>query len=58
MIVQEVESGSKPDLLVHYHVLTIPTMLILDCNGKEVSRSEGEGRETVKAARAGLEQLQ
>lgn len=56
--VQELSPGSKSDLLVRYHVLTIPTVLILDRNRQVVSRYEGEGRDTVKAVRAGLEQLQ
>lgn len=55
--VQELEPGSKSDLLTRYHVLTIPTVLILDRNGREVSRFEGEGRDTVKAVRTGLAQL-
>jgi len=56
--VQELSPSSKSDLLARYHVLTIPTVLILDRNGQVVSRYEGEGRDTVKAVRAGLEQLQ
>jgi hypothetical protein len=56
--VQELEPDSKSDLLTRCHVLTIPTVLIMDGNGKIVSRFEGEGRDTVKAVRAGLEQLQ
>jgi hypothetical protein len=55
--VQELEPGSKSDLLARYHVLTIPTVLILDHDGKETSRYEGEGRDTVKALHARLEQL-
>ena len=56
--VQELEPGSKSELLARYHVLTIPTVLILDKDGNPVSRYEGEGRDTVKAVRAGLEHLQ
>ena len=56
--VQELEPGSKSDLLTRYHVLTAPTVLILDRGGQVVSRFEGEGRETVVALRAGLQQLQ
>lgn len=56
--VQELEPGSKSDLLTRYHVLTIPTVLILDRSGQVVSRFEGEGRDTVKALRTGLQQLQ
>ena len=56
--VQELEPDSKSDLLTRYHVLTIPTVLIMGGDGKIVSRFEGEGRDTVRALRAGLEQLQ
>ena len=56
--VQELEPGSKSDLLTRYHVLTIPTVLILDRSGGVISRFEGEGRQTVAAVRAGLQQLQ
>ena len=56
--VQELEPDSKSDLLTRCHVLTIPTVLIMDGNGQVVSRFEGEGRDTVKAVRARLEQLQ
>ena len=55
--VQELDSSSKSDLLARYHVLIIPTVLILDRNGKEVARYEGEGREMVKRLRTDLEQL-
>lgn len=55
--VQELSPDSKSDLLTRYHVLTIPTVLILGRNGQVASRYEGEGRDTVKAVRAGLEQL-
>jgi hypothetical protein len=56
--VQELEPDSKSDLLTRCHVLTIPTVLIMDGSGQVVSRFEGEGRDTVKAVRARLEQLQ
>lgn len=55
--VQELEPGSKSGLLARYRVLIIPTVLILDPNGKEVSRYEGEGHEMVKKLHANLEQL-
>ena len=56
--VQELDHGSKSDLLTRFHVLTTPTVLILDRRGQVVSRFEGEGRDTVAAVRAGLQQLQ
>ncbi len=55
--VQELAPDSRSDLLARYHLLVVPTVLILDQNGLEVSRYEGEGRNTVKAVRAGLERL-
>lgn len=55
--VKELEAGSKSDLLTRYHVLVIPTVLILDRHGKEVARYEGEGQETIKALRSKLKQL-
>lgn len=55
--IQEISPDSKSDLLVRYHLLIVPTVLILDRNGQEISRYEGEGRNTVKVMRAALEQL-
>ena len=56
--VQELEPNSKSALLTRYHVLTIPTVLILDPKGDVVSRYEGEGRDTVASVRSQLEHLQ
>lgn len=55
--VQELSPSSKSGLLARYHVLTIPTVLILDRDGQVVSRYEGEGRKTVAAIRSQLERL-
>lgn len=55
--VQELKPGSKSELLARYRVLIIPTVLILDPNGKEVSRYEGEGLDIVNRLRADLGQL-
>lgn len=55
--VQELSPGNKSDLLARYHFLIVPTVLILDRNGHEISRYEGEGHDTVKAVRASLAQL-
>lgn len=52
--VQELDAGSKSKLLARYHVLIIPTVLILDRKGKQVVRYEGEGRNVVKNLRAEL----
>jgi len=55
--VEEVDSSSKSPLLTRYHVLTIPTVLIFDANGKEISRLEGEGGNVIHKLREELAQL-
>ena len=55
--VKELNPDIKSELLARYHVLTIPTVLILDRNGKVVARYEGEARQTLAAIRAELERL-
>lgn len=55
--VQELDPGTKSDLLRRYQILTVPTVLILDPNGKVLSRFEGEGRQIVTAVRIQLDQL-
>jgi len=55
--VQELDSSSQSPLLARYHVLIIPTVLIFDGNGNEISRLEGEGANVVKKLRAQLAQL-
>ena len=56
--VEELSSDSKSELLARYHVLTAPTVLILDPKGQVVSRYEGEGKQTVAALHSQLDQLQ
>ena len=58
IVVQELSPDSQSVLLGHYHVLTIPTVLILDRQGKVISRYEGEGKQTVSALRSQLARLQ
>jgi len=55
--VQELNANDQSDLIGRYHVMVIPTVLILDRNGKVVARFEGEGKRVVKAVRNALEQL-
>ena len=55
--VEELNSDSKSEMLSHYRVLTIPTVLVLDRNGQVVSRFEGGDRQTVVAVRLQLAQL-
>ena len=55
--VQELSPDSKSNLLTRYHVLTIPTVLILDHNEQVLARFEGEGPDTVAAVRNQMQQL-
>ena len=55
--VAELAPNSNSDLLRQYHVLTVPTVLVLDNAGKEVSRFEGEDAATVKAVQTRLAAL-
>ena len=55
--VAEVAPNSNPDLLRRYHVLTVPTVLLLDKTGKEITRFEGEDVTTVKAVQNRLAAL-
>lgn len=55
--VQELNPDSKSEMLRRYHVLTIPTVLIIGRSGQVVSRFEGEDRQTVTAVREQLAQL-
>jgi hypothetical protein len=55
--VEELSPDSKSELIARYHVLTIPTVLILDPDGKVVSRFEGETSQTVAAVHAQLGRL-
>lgn len=55
--VTELAPNSNSDMLRKYHVLTVPTVLVLDNAGKEVSRFEGEDAATVKAVQTRLAAL-
>ncbi len=55
--VQELSPDSKSGLLTRYHVLTIPTVLILNRDGQVVSRFEGESPETVADVRNQMQKL-
>ncbi len=56
--VKELAPDADPELLKRYHVLTAPTVLILDRNGNEVARFEGEEKSTLVALRTRLAMLQ
>lgn len=55
--VTEVAPNSNSDLLRRYHVLTVPTVLLLDKTGKEITRFEGEDVATVRAVQNRLDSL-
>lgn len=55
--VAELRPDSKSDLLRRYRVLTVPTVLLLDQNGKEIDRFEGEDSATVTAIQGRLSTL-
>ncbi len=55
--VQELSPDSKSGLLTRYHVLTIPTVLILNRDGQVVSRFEGESPEAVAEVRSQIQNL-
>lgn len=55
--VKEMMPGADPQLLKRYHILTAPTVLIFDPNGKEAARFEGESKGTVEALRTRLAAL-
>lgn len=56
--VKELTPDADPELLKRYRVLAAPTVLILDRNGNEVTRFEGEEKSTLVALRTRLAMLQ
>ena len=55
--VQEFAPDSDSPLIKQYHVLTIPTVLVIDRDGQVVSRYEGESGSTVGEIRTRLSTL-
>ena len=55
--VAELGPESNSELLSQYHVLTVPTVLILDDAGQATSRFEGESQTTVASIRTELAML-
>ena len=55
--VEELPLDSDSPLLKQYHILTNPTVLILDRDGSVASRYEGEESSTVQQIRNGLASL-
>jgi thioredoxin-like negative regulator of GroEL len=54
--VRELSPGSRSPLIKRYHVLTIPTLLVLH-DGRVVSRFQGESGSTVRKIRTRLAAL-
>lgn len=52
--VQELPPNSESELLKRYRILTAPTVLFLDTEGRQVTRYEGEDEKTVEAIRSRL----
>ena len=55
--VAEIPPNSNSDVLGQYHVLTVPTLLVLDSTGKVIDRFEGEDALTVKAVQSRIASL-
>lgn len=55
--VTELPPDSTSDLLRQHHIVIVPTVLVLDRNGSELSRFEGEREATVKAVQTRLADL-
>lgn len=55
--VAELAPNSNSSFLQQYRVLTVPTVLVLDKTGHEISRFEGEDAATVKAVQTRLAAL-
>lgn len=55
--VQELMADSGSDLVRRHRILTVPTVLILGDDGRELGRFEGESLDIVNAVRARLASL-
>lgn len=55
--VAEFPPDSQSELLRQHHVLTVPTVLVLDVHGRELDRFEGESAVTMKAVQTRLAAL-
>ncbi len=55
--IQELTPDSKSEVLRRYRVLTAPTVLFLDADGKDIARYEGEDEKTVAEVKSHLDRL-
>lgn len=55
--VKELMPNSTSELLTHYRVVSAPTVIIIDKDGNEAARYEGEDDKTVQAIEAHLATL-
>lgn len=58
IVVKEVMPDGGSELLKRYHILTAPTVVILDQRGDEEARFEGESKDTLAAIQARLATLE
>lgn len=54
---REVDPEREKDVVREYRVTVEPTVILLDGNGRELSRREGESGETIAALQADLDRL-
>jgi len=54
---QEIDSRKTPQLLKQYRVLTAPTVLVMNAEGKEITRFEGEDKNTAAAIKTYLDRM-
>ncbi len=54
---EEIDPHKAPQLLKQYRVLTAPTVLILNADGKEAARFEGEDKKTAATIKSYLDRM-
>lgn len=55
--VTEYDAGSSPEVRKKYRVVVDPTVILLDVNGREIARHQGEDARTIAAIRADIERV-
>jgi hypothetical protein len=55
--VREIEPNGDAATLQRYHVMVVPTVLVLDATGRETARFEGESQATVAAITSQMQLL-
>lgn len=54
---REVDPSRDPELVRRYRVTVEPTVLVLDADGREIARREGESQDVIAALRTDLDRL-